>query len=155
MRPYVLVPATGQIVTDEQLWLAAEVLGRYGIMSRIVDGKVLVAQGDVPSLFLLGMDGLRMVQLEVKDQIGLSLLVPILPPLVRLGDGGSDYSGFAEGDPVSYVGSNSPPCNGCQRVRQQISDSRGQVFSLSLGCDSRTNLWWCNGCYVEQSSFGN
>lgn len=62
----------------------------------------------------------------------------------------ADYSGFAEGEPVGYVGEDSPPCEGCQRVRQQITDSRGNVLSLALGRDPHTDLWWCNGCWASR-----
>lgn len=69
--------------------------------------------------------------------------------------GMSDYSGFAEGKPVAVVGDDSPPCNGCGRVRQQISDSRGNLVSISLGRDPKTGLWWCNGCFRATSQNGD
>jgi hypothetical protein len=59
----------------------------------------------------------------------------------------ADYSGFATGTPVATIGSDSPPCTGCGRNRQQIADSRGNVVSISLG-KAPDGRWWCNGCFA-------
>lgn len=59
----------------------------------------------------------------------------------------ADYSGFAKGPITFWFGDDSPPCAGCGRVRQEITDSRGTTVSVSLG-KAADGRWWCNGCFA-------